>query len=248
MSGPAATEPAEPDPPAPSGAPGPGRLAVVAGSSLLRRGLPADADASSADAGVVWSQRHEQGGFVLAHRIDHRGNARRWAEAGCDRILSISSVGGLRPQLVPGTHLLPDDFIALGEIDSGFDDARAHVVPGIAAGWRRRVLEAWSRASDQPPVDGGVYWQTRGPRLETAAEIALMAQHAHVVGMTLASEAVACAERGLAYAAVCVVDNLANGVAGERLEIAELEANRVANEASLLRALRAAAAELAEAA
>ena len=41
-----------------------------------------------------------------------------------------------------------------------------------------------------PLHDGGVYWQVIGPRLETVAEIRLFAQHADVVGMTMASECV----------------------------------------------------------
>jgi purine nucleoside phosphorylase len=40
----------------------------------------------------------------------------------------------------------------------------------------------------------------------------LFAQHADVVGMTMASECVAAGELGLAYASVCVVDNLVYGL------------------------------------
>ena len=39
-----------------------------------------------------------------------------------------------------------------------------------------------------------------------------MAAHADVVGMTMASECIVAGELGLAYAAICVVDNLANGI------------------------------------
>ena len=49
--------------------------------------------------------------------------------------------------------------------------------------------------------DGGVYWQVAGPRIETAAEVRLIAQHAHVVGMTVASECIVAGELGLPYAA-----------------------------------------------
>ena len=61
----------------------------------------------------------------------------------------------------------------------------------------------------------GVYWQARGPRLETPAEIRLVAAHADVVGMTVATECVIAGELGLRYAELCVVDNLANGVGGD---------------------------------
>ena len=73
------------------------------------------------------------------------------------------------------------------------------------------MIAAWSEGG-QAPRDGGVYWQARGPRFETPAEIRLMAAHADVVGMTIASECVVAGELGLDYAALCVVDNLANGL------------------------------------
>ena len=73
------------------------------------------------------------------------------------------------------------------------------------------MIEAWE-AGGQAPRDGGVYWQTIGPRFETPAEIRLIAPHADVVGMTIASECILAGELGLEYAALCVVDNLANGL------------------------------------
>lgn len=75
------------------------------------------------------------------------------------------------------------------------------------------------------PRDGGVYWQTNGPRFETPAEIGLIAAHAYLVGMTLASECVVASELGLPYAAICIVDNLANGIAARALSPAEVERN-----------------------
>ena len=68
-----------------------------------------------------------------------------------------------------------------------------------------------------PLVDGGVYWQAFGPRFETPAEIRLIAQYADVVGMTMASECIVAGELGLSYAAVCIVDNLANGLGDQPL-------------------------------
>ena len=56
-----------------------------------------------------------------------------------------------------------------------------------------------------------------------------MAAHADVVGMTIASECIVAAELGLAYAAICVVDNLANGIGAGPLEIIELESARAVN-------------------
>ncbi|HEU5143002.1 MAG TPA: hypothetical protein VFU04_07590, partial [Solirubrobacterales bacterium] len=74
---------------------------------------------------------------------------------------------------------------------------------------------------------------------ETPAEIRLLAAHADIVGMTLAAECIVAGELGLRYAAVCVVDNMANGVAARPLSAAELERARAANAARLRDALAA---------
>jgi 5'-methylthioadenosine phosphorylase len=63
--------------------------------------------------------------------------------------------------------------------------------------------------------------------------------------MTIASESVLALELGLAYAAVCLVDNLANGVGERELTIAELEAGRAANRRRLAAALEGVLPELA---
>jgi 5'-methylthioadenosine phosphorylase len=209
-----------------------GRLAVVLGSSALGPGGEEIAQAA-AEQGAAIVQRHTGDPYVLPHQIDHVANLRHLAEQGCDRVLAISSVGSLSTELAVGTVVCPDDFIALHLDLSIHADARAHTAPGFDEHWRREVIEAWS-AGGESPRDGGVYWQTIGPRFETPAEIRLIAAHADVVGMTVASECVVAAELGLQYAALCMVDNLANGLGESRLSVAELEADRAQN-AALLR-------------
>lgn len=204
-----------------------GRLAVVLGSSALGPGGEAIAGAA-AEHGAAIVQRHDDGSYVLPHEIDHVGNLRALVEQGCDRVLAIGSVGSLDAELPVGSLLCPDDFIALHLSLSAFVDERAHRAPRFDPIWREEVLAAW-RSSGGELRDGGVYWQAIGPRFETPAEIRLMAAHASVVGMTIASECIVAAELGLAYAAICVVDNLANGVGSQPLEIIELEAARAAN-------------------
>ncbi len=209
-----------------------GRLAVVGGNAT--RGL------RLSDGAWTYLQRHGEAAYALPHEIDYEENMRRLARAGCDRVLAIGSVGGLRTELGPGTFACPDDFIALDlRSPSTYTDMRAHGVPGFDPGWRKLVVEAWTRLANVALRDGGVYWQSNGPRLETPAEIRLIAAYADVIGMTIASECVIAGELGLAYAAVCVVDNLANGVGDRELTIEELEAGRAANQARLAEALEA---------
>ena len=187
---------------------------------------------------VVLVPRHGDP-YVQPHRIDHEANLRTLLDQGCDRVLGLGSVGALRRELGVGTFVCPDDFIALHVGESVFDDRRGHQVPGFDPAWRRRVVEAWAERTDVPLRDAGTYWQALGPRFETQAEIRLMARHADMVGMTIASECVAAGELGLAYAAVCVVDNLANGVGERALTVEEFEAGRAANRGRLAAVLDA---------
>jgi 5'-methylthioadenosine phosphorylase len=208
-----------------------GRLAVILGSNALGPGGEQIA-AAAAEHGAAIVQRHSGDPYVLPHLIDHEANLRPLAEQGCDRVLAIASVGSLRAELGVGSLICPDDFIALHLDRSIHADARAHTAPGFDPRWRAEVIEAWA-TSGEAPRDGGVYWQTIGPRFETPAEIRMIAPHADLVGMTIASECVIAAELGLEYAALCMVDNLANGLAEGELSIAEMEADRLINATKL---------------
>jgi 5'-methylthioadenosine phosphorylase len=205
-----------------------GRLAVILGSNALGPG-GGEIAAAAAEHGAAVVQRHgSPDAFVLPHEIDYAANLRPLVEQGCDRVLAIASVGSLRADLPVGTFVCPDDFIALQVGASIFADNRAHTAPGFAPRWRKEVVDSWG-AEGEAAVDGGVYWQTIGPRFETPAEIRMIAAHADLVGMTIASECVIAGELGLEYAAICVVDNLANGLAEGQLSVDEMEADRLIN-------------------
>lgn len=236
-----------------------GRLAVILGSGAAGPG--GDEIAAAAEPYAVVLQRHrgadliepdrlgpalaQRGAYVLPNRIDNAANLRALAEAGCDRVLSICSVGSLDPELGVGSFVCPHDFIALQVSVTTYDDPRGHATAGFDTDWRVAVLAAWEASEAGALRDGGVYWQTNGPRFETPAEIRLIAGHADLVGMTLASECIVAGELGLAYAAVCVVDNLANGIAARPLSPAELERDRERNASRLRDDLAAVLPELA---
>jgi 5'-methylthioadenosine phosphorylase len=200
-----------------------GNLGVVLGSGAA--GLVPTHD------GIVSVDRHGDP-YALPHLVDYEANLRTLADAGCDRVLGIASVGGLRPDLGPGTYVVPDDFIALdaGPVTS-LDSFEAHQVARFDEAWRREIVDALRAATHVE--DGGVYWQVAGPRIETAAEVRLIAQHAHVVGMTVASECIIAGEMGLPYAALCVVDNLANGVTTQALTAEDVRKGQEEHRAGL---------------
>lgn len=234
------------------------RLGVVLGSGLGLRGdpgprgvaTPVELTVAGVSGGsvevvledhgpVVVLRRHGHGNTsVPAHLVDHHANIRALVEARCDRVLALASVGSLRPELPVGLVVAPDDFLALGVAPSFHDDTRGHSVPGFDAPWRAQVVAASRAVLGDSVVDGGVYAQSRGPRFETPAEVRMLAAHADVVGMTVAAESILAAEAGLAYAVLCRIDNLANGVAGTPLTVAAYRANTEAGRESWLDAIR----------
>jgi 5'-methylthioadenosine phosphorylase len=214
-----------------------GRLAVAVGHTLL--GADPPQGAARRDVATPWGQvavidagdhlllqRHGVDRYVAPHAIEHRANLAALATLGADRVLAVGSAGALRPEIAVGTFVAPDEFIALQLGISTSDGAIGHRVPGFDPGWRRSVVDAWAASAEGGLTDGGTYWQAIGPRFETRAEIALVRERADVIGMTLAAECVVAGELGLAYAAVCAIDNLANGVGPSALTLSEYEEGR----------------------
>lgn len=186
---------------------------------------------------VVVLQRHGADGYVAASEIDHHANVRALQLAECDRILAVASAGSLHSDLPAGSFVCPNDFIAL-HLGPAFDAVAAGRVPGFDAEWRYRVVATWLRVAEHIH-DGAVYWHAVGPRFETEAEIRLMAGFADLVGMTLAGECILAGELGIPYAAVCMVDNLANGIGNIELSVDEFLKSVVRNQPRLITALDA---------
>lgn len=218
-----------------------GRLAVIGGTGLRESAFGQGAapvttgGVTLLDAGeFLFLQRHGFDRYVRAHEIDHAAHVRALQAAGCDRVLGLASSGSLRLDWPVGTVVCPDDFYAPQVNVTIHDDARSHAPPSFDAGWRAEVVDVWRRHAGTPIVDGGIYTQTRGPRFETPAEVRALARIGDLVGMTLAAECILTKELGIAYAAVCVVDNLGNGLAVEPLTMEEFQAGVLANRVALL--------------
>jgi len=130
------------------------------------------------------------------------------ALAGVDRVVAFGSSGSLNREIRPGSLVIPDDYMSMTDIPSIHDHAVEHVMPALSpelSDELHRIIPAARQ--------GGTYVQTRGPRFETCAEIAALSRSADLVGMTLASEATLARELGIPFAAICTVDNYANGLA-----------------------------------
>jgi 5'-methylthioadenosine phosphorylase len=189
-------------------------LGIIGGTSLLFSKLPplerrrVATPFGSAEllfGEIVMLMRHQDG--LPPHRINYRAGLSALAIAGVDRIVAFGSSGSLKPEIPPGSIVIPTDYISATGIPSIHDHAIVHVSPKISPG----LSDALARIMPEARY-GGVYVQTRGPRIETVAEVTALAGFADIVGMTLASEATLACELSLDFAAVCTVDNYANGL------------------------------------
>lgn len=172
--------------------------------------------------------------YILPHRINHAANFSALKSLGVEEVIAVHSTGSLKRALKPGMLVVPDDFIMLSPGPTALEGKGAHVAPALDAGVRERWLAA-GRDCGFEVADGGVYWQTTGPRFETKAEIRLMAQAADLVGMTLASEAVVARELDMAYASLCSIDNYAHGIVDEPLDVENVLVNARRNGEAVVR-------------
>jgi 5'-methylthioadenosine phosphorylase len=155
--------------------------------------------------------------FTPPHLVNHLAHFQTLSTLGVSEIIGVYSTGSLQTTLTPGMLTVPDDFICLYPTPTMVTDKPHHITPILGAGVRLGLLNA-ARDLAIAVKDGGVYWQTAGPRLETKAEIRLISHSADVVGMTMASEAVLARELDIPFGAICSVDNYAHGIGNGELK------------------------------
>ena len=194
------------------------------------------------DERLVFLQRHGRPPLP-PHRINNRANLLALKQCGVRFLVAVNSTGSLIRALKPGSLVVPDDYFNPWAIPTFFDDRPEFTTPGLSAEVRRALLAAGRRLGIGLG-DGGTYIQTTGPRFETRAEVRVLAGWGEIVGMTMAAEATLARELDLAYASLCLVDNYANGVAEQTVDIREVEEAQRQNSRILEKLLPAVLAEL----
>lgn len=149
--------------------------------------------------------------------INYRANIWAARELGVNRIISWNSAGSLVRSLPPGSIAGVADLIdwtrhrpaTFGTALPGGQSASGPLFdPDLRLG-----LVAAAQATGRRVAPAAVYAATEGARLETRAEIDLLAAAgAELVGMTLAPEVFLAREAGLVYGSLCWVSNYATGV------------------------------------
>ncbi|KAF5073096.1 MTAP family purine nucleoside phosphorylase [Methanoculleus horonobensis] len=206
-------------------------LGIIGGTSLLFADLPAlektivptpygKAEVHTGEFALLLRHQHN----LPPHRINYPACLAALAVLGVDEIIAFGSAGSLKQEIPPGSIVIPTDFLSVTDIPSIHECSIGHVRPELDGDLVRTLAELVPDART-----GGVYAQTRGPRIETVAEVRALARAADIVGMTVASEATLALELGMRFAAVCTVDNYANGLGEETLTYEHILATSRAN-------------------
>lgn len=161
--------------------------------------------------------RHGYGVPLPPHAINYRANIAALAALGFPEVVSLNSVGSLKPELPPGTFVSCSDYVGLQQGPATFFDTELKGgAPGLANNLIPRLVG--ELAPEFMIQTGKVYVQMRGPRFETKAEIRVVKDWGDVIGMTAAHEADLCTEAGLNYNSLALIDNFANGLNGTEID------------------------------
>jgi 5'-methylthioadenosine phosphorylase len=224
------------------------RFGVIGGSNLYNSYLLADAMRTpvataygSVDVyqsgNIAFIPRHGGRRTIPPHMINHRANLSALRDIGVRKVIGVCMTGSLKKAIKPPAILIPHDYVSLWSVPTFFDQRVEHVTPLLDQQLRKRIISA-ARKNRIPVREKGIYVQTIGPRLETQAEIRILKNYGDVVGMTMASEATLAQELGLGYAAVCTVDNYANGIVKKPLDFKRILEDAEAHAGNLLRLLK----------
>lgn len=188
-------------------------------------------DCEFAGQPIVFLPRHGVEHSLLPSQINYRAQIAALKKIGVDRVIGISAVGSLKPELTAGSFAVLSDFIDMTKCRqfTFFDHPDSPVVhtdftcpycPEICAALRNACES--ERVIFEPEA---TYLAVEGPRYETPAEVRLFSSWgAHVVGMTNVPEVVLAREAGLCYGAIAIVANLACGLAERPLSHIEVRA------------------------
>ncbi|MFX0093206.1 MAG: MTAP family purine nucleoside phosphorylase [Candidatus Hodarchaeota archaeon] len=169
----------------------------------------------------IFINRHGKDRNIPPHMINHRANVFSLFEAGVKAILSLTSTGSLNLNLRPESFVVPSDYMQLTPPPTFYNVEIKHIVPSIDKSIRQKLIEALEHVK-APYSAEAVYLETKGPRLETRAEIKMYKQFADVVGMNFSSEAALANELELPIANLSTIDNWAHGMSEDTLSFENL--------------------------
>ncbi|SDS11086.1 methylthioadenosine phosphorylase [Paraoerskovia marina] len=167
---------------------------------------------------VVFIPRHGADHRFPPARINYRANLWALRALGVRRVLAPAAVGGLTPELGPGSVVVPDQLIdhTWGRAHTVYDGLGPVVHVGFADPYcptGRATAVAAPVPEPLTMVDGGTMVVIQGPRFSTRAESRRNAREGGtVVGMTGAPEAGIARELAMCFTTLALVTDSDAGV------------------------------------
>ena len=158
---------------------------------------------------LAFLPRHGRGHRYSPSNLPYRANIYAFKTLGVTRVISVSAVGSMREEIVPGHVVLVDQFIdrTVGRDRTFFDDGIvAHVgFSHPVCEELRGVLKQACAKVGVPHHDGGAYICIEGPQFSTLAESqTFRSWGVSVIGMTNLPEARLAREAEMAYATMAL--------------------------------------------
>jgi len=148
---------------------------------------------------------------------------------GIKDVLAVNVCGGIDKSVPVGGLQVVDDFIDFtkNRVSTFFDGQEGVNHVDMTNPYNQELRNVLIKSCENlniPVSNGGVYGGFEGPRFESKAEIQ-MAQKMGVtmVGMTGVPEVVLAVEKGLRYAAICIVANPAAGLSTEEITMEDVQ-------------------------
>lgn len=175
-------------------------------------GTPSDAFISGVLDGVkmVFLPRHGRGHRLLPSEVNYRANIYGMKKLGVQQIISVSAVGSMKEEIVPGHIVIPDQFFdrTQGKRASTFfgDGVVGHVqFADPVCGELSQVLFESAKEVGATVHKGGTYVCIEGPNFSTRAESQIYRSWGvDIIGMTNLPEARLAREAEICYATIAL--------------------------------------------
>lgn len=158
---------------------------------------------------LVFLPRHGVGHRISPSAINYRANIFAFKKMGVERIVSISAVGSMKEDIVPGHIVVPDQFIDwTRQRNSSFfpEGIVGHVsfADPVCPEMYAAVIKS-AEAAGATVHAGGTYICVEGPQFSTRAESDLYRTWGvDVIGMTNVTEAKLAREAGICYVTIAL--------------------------------------------
>lgn len=175
-------------------------------------GSPSDEYVTGMLSGVkmVFLPRHGKGHRLTPSEVNYRANIYGMKKLGVERIISVSAVGSMREEIVPGHIVIPDQFIDRTKgirKDTFFGEGivgHVQFADPVCADLSATLFDAASRAG-ATVHKGGTYLCMEGPAFSTRAESLLYRSFGvSVIGMTNLTEAKLAREAEICYGVIAL--------------------------------------------